>query len=226
MNESGKKEGRETKLKILIADDHAVVREGLKVILRREFPDAEFRVASTKQETLDLVREGQFNLLVLDLFMPDGNGFDVLQEVRLTQPRLAVLVFSSASEEQLGIRMLRAGSSGYLDKCSASESLGQAARKVLSGGKYVSPHLAELFALEADHGQTHLHESLSFRELQVLRLVVGGQCLKAIAADLTLSVKTVRTYRARLLGKLHLQSDVDLVHYALDHHLVEKSIAP
>jgi DNA-binding NarL/FixJ family response regulator len=226
MSESQKTAGQAVALRILIADDHAVVREGLKGLLGAEFPGAEFFFSATKQETLDAIRQGHLDLLVLDLFMPDGNGIDVLREVRQTHPRLAVLVFSSASEEQLGIRLLRAGAGGYLDKRSAAERLGEAARKVLSGGKYVSPALAELLAIEADPGKLHLHEKLSFRELQVLRMVVGGRCLKGIADDLTLSVKTVRTYGARLLGKLHLQSDVDLVHYALSHHLVEKSVAP
>lgn len=213
-------------LKILIADDHAVVREGMRVLLDEEFPQAEFRVAATIRETLESLHQNHLDLLVLDLFMPDGNGFEVLQEVQVSHPRLPVLVFSSAPEEQLGICVLRAGASGYLDKQTAPEHLAQAARKVLGGGRYVSATLAEQLAEEACRGAKPLHENLSAREFQILHLMVGGQCLKKIADDLSLSVKTVRTYRARLLAKLHIQSDVDLVHYALDHHLVEKNVAP
>ena len=209
---------------ILIADDHAVVRKGLEQLLAEEFPQAEFRGAATISETLEALRQRRWDILILDLFMPGGNGLAVLQEVRRNHPRLPVLVLSSAPEEQLGVRVLRAGASGYLDKQSAVEHLVQAARKVLDGGKYVSATLAELLAAEAGRGGQPLHEKLSEREFQVLHLVVMGRSLKEIAADLSLSVKTVRTFHARLLAKLHLQSDVELVHYALDHRLVEKIV--
>jgi len=213
-------------IQILIADDHSVVRQGLKQLLAEEFSEAEFRLSATITETLALIHEGPFDLVVLDLFMPDGNGLGVLKELRLTHPRLPVLVLSSASEEQLGLRVLRAGASGYLDKQTAPEHLVQAVRKVLGGGKYVSATMAEQLAAEAGRGDHPLHEELSAREFQILHLVVEGRCLKKIADDLSLSVKTIRTFHARLLGKLHLQSDVDLVHYALDHHLVEKKVVP
>jgi DNA-binding NarL/FixJ family response regulator len=211
---------------ILIADDHAVVREGLKQLLSGEFPQVEFRLASTVRETLEKIRQGRLDLLVLDLFMPDGNGLEALQEVRLIYPRLPVLVFSNASEEQLGMRMLRAGANGYLDKQSAPEKLVEAVRKILGGGRYLSMAIAEQLAEEIHHGDRPLHNNLSVREFQILHLVVNGRCLKKIASDLFLSVKTIRTYHARLLAKLRLQSDVDLVHYAMDHHLVERTVAP
>ena len=154
--------------------------------------------------------------------MPDGNGLGVLQKVRQNHPRLPVLVLSSAPEEQLELRVLRAGASGYLNKQTAPEHLVLAVRKVITGGKYISAKLAEQLATDvARHGQP-LHEKLSDREFQVMQLVVTGQSLKEIAGNLSLSVKTVRTFHARLLGKLRLQSDVDLVHYALEHRLVEK----
>jgi DNA-binding NarL/FixJ family response regulator len=213
-------------IRILIADDHAVVRGGLKQILAEEFPQAEFRLTATIRETLESVRQGKLDLLMLDLFLPDGNGLEVLQEVRLSHPRLPVLVLSSASEEQLGLRVLRAGASGYLDKQAAPESLVQAVRKVLAGGKYLSATMSAQIAAQVCRDDHPLHENLSSREFQILHLVVEGQGLKKIAGDLSLSVKTVRTFHARLLRKLHLQSDVDLVHYALDHHLVEKKAAP
>jgi DNA-binding NarL/FixJ family response regulator len=213
-------------ISILIADDHPVVRKGLQQLLAEEFPEAEFRGSATISETLESLRKRRWDILVLDLFMPDGNGLVVLQEVRQNHPRLPVLVLSSAPEEQLGARVLRAGASGYLDKQTAPEHLVQAVRKVLGGGKYVSATLAEQLATEAGRGGQPLHEKLSEREFQVLHLVVMGRSLKEIAGDLSLSVKTVRTFHARLLEKLHLQCDVDLVHYALDHHLVEKTAAP
>jgi two-component system invasion response regulator UvrY len=212
--------------RILIADDHAVVREGLKQLLAEEFPQAEFSSSATIPETTELLRHGRWDLLLLDLFMPGGNGFDILEEVRQNFPKLPVLVLSSAPEEEIGVRVLRAGACGYLDKRTAPECLVQAARKVLAGGKYVSEALAEQLAAEACHDGRPLHEALSSREFQILQLVVKGQSLKEIAGGLLLSVKTIRTFRARLLGKLHLQSDVDLVHYALDHSLVEKRVSP
>jgi two-component system, NarL family, invasion response regulator UvrY len=213
-------------LRILIADDHTVVREGLKWILAEEFPQVEFRLASTVPETLAALHEGHLDLLLLDLFMPGGNGLGVLQEVRRNHPRLPVLVLSSASEEQLGLRVLRAGASGYLNKQTAPEHLVQAVRKILEGGKYVSATMLEQLAAEASRTNHPLHEKLSAREFQVMHLVVEGRSLKEIAGDLSLSVKTIRTFHARLLEKLHLKSDVDLVHYALDHNLVEKNVAP
>lgn len=212
--------------RILIADDHAIVREGLKQLLAEDLLHAEFVCSATIPETLESLREGHWDLLLLDLFMPGGNGFAILQEVRQHHPSLPVLVLSSAPEEQLGVRVLRAGASGYLDKQTAPERLVQAVRKVLGGGKYVSAALAEQLATEAGRGDNPLHERLSDREFQILHLVVEGQSLKEIAGALSLSVKTIRTFHARLLGKLHLQSDVDLVHYALDQGLVEKRVSP
>lgn len=213
-------------IRILIADDHAVVREGLKQLLTEQFPQAEFRGAATISETLAFLREGRWDVLVLDLFMPGGNGLGVLVEVRRSNPWLPVLVLSSAPEEQMGVRVLRAGASGYLNKQTAPEHLVLAVRKVLAGGKYVSSTLAEKLAIEASRGGKLLHEELSDREFEILNLVVMGRSLKEIAGDLDLSIKTVRTFHSRLLAKLHLQCDVDLVHYALDHRLIERRLEP
>jgi two-component system, NarL family, invasion response regulator UvrY len=212
--------------RILIADDHATVREGMKQLLAEEFPQTEFCTAATIPETLELLRDARWDLLALDLFMPGGNGFVVLEDVRQNHPRLPVLVLSSAPEEQLGVRVLRAGASGYLDKQTAPERLVQAVHKLLAGGKYISPALAELLAAEAGRGDRPLHERLSNREFQILSLVVEGRSLKEIAGALSLSVKTIRTFHARLLGKLRLHSDVDLVHYAMNQGLVEKHLYP
>jgi two-component system invasion response regulator UvrY len=212
--------------RILIADDHATVREGLKQLLAEDFPQAEFCFAATIPEALKLLRDAKWDLLLLDLFMPGGNGFVVPEEVRQYYPRLPVLVLSSAPEEQLGVRVLRAGASGYLDKQTAPECLVQAVHKLLAGNRFVSTVLAELLAAEAGRGDRPLHAMLSNREFQILSLVVEGQSLKEIASALSLSVKTIRTFHARLLAKLHLQSDVDLVHYAIDQGLVEKHLYP
>ncbi|SPE50921.1 Two component transcriptional regulator, LuxR family [Verrucomicrobia bacterium] len=213
-------------VRILIADDHAVVREGLKQILAEEFPQTEFCGSATIPETLESLRQRRWDLLLLDLFMPDGGGLEVLQDVRQNHPLLPVLVLSSAPEEELAVRVLRAGASGYLDKQTAPEHLVQAVRKILGGGRYVSATLAEQLATEAGRGGQALHEKLSDREFQVLHSVVAGRSLKQIADELSLSVKTIRTFHARLLQKLRLQNDVDLVHYALEHRLVEKRPAP
>ena len=206
-------------IKILIADDHAVVRAGLRQILTEAFPAARFLECDDFPETLKSIRERGCDLVVLDLFMPEGNGLEVLRELRESHTHLPVLVLSSAPEEQMGVRVLRTGASGYLNKQAAPEHLVQAVRKVLGGGKYVSPALAEQLATEAGHSQP-LHEKLSARELQVLHLVVKGRSIKDIAGELSLSQKTIRTFHARILAKLHLQSDVELVLYAQQQFLV------
>ncbi len=213
-------------IRILVADDHAVVRAGLRQILEEEFSGAKFHGSATIQETLELLRDQRWDILVLDLFMPGGSGLGFLHQVHQNHPLLPILVLSSAPEEQLGVCVLRAGASGFLNKQTAPEHLVQAVRKVLEGGKFVSATLAEQLAAEAGGGGQLLHEKLSDREFQVLHLVVNGRSLKEIAGDLSLSVKTIRTFHARLLEKLRLQSDVDLVHYALEHRLMEKNVAP
>jgi DNA-binding NarL/FixJ family response regulator len=208
-------------ISILLADDHAVVREGLKQILAEAFPEAAFQASSTIPNLRQNLREQRWDVLVLDLFMPGATGLSVLREIRQTHPQVPVLVLSSAPEEQLAVSVLRAGASGYLNKQAAPEHLVQAIRKLLVGGKYVSPTLAEQLIQEVERVDRPLHEKLSDREFQVLHLVVMGHSLKEIAVELSLSVKTIRTFRARLLEKLRLQSDVDLVHYAQRHQLVE-----
>jgi DNA-binding NarL/FixJ family response regulator len=208
--------------RILIADDHAVLREGLKQILAEEFPQAVFGEAGTTQETLRFLREQPWDLLVLDIFMPGRSGLEVLQEVRRSQPLLPVLVLSSAPEEQLALRVLKAGASGYLNKQAAPEELVRAVRKVLAGRKYVSPALAELLAEEINRAGRPAHEQLSDREFQVMRLLVAGRTLKEIAAELCLSVKTISTFHTRIRVKLKVQNDVEMVHYALEHRLTER----
>jgi DNA-binding NarL/FixJ family response regulator len=210
--------------RILIADDHAMLREGLKQILAEEFAGAEFGEAATTAETLQQLRTQPWDVLILDINMPGRNGMDVLNDARRSYPRLPVLVLSSTPEDQLGIRTLRAGARGYLNKQSAAEELVNAIRKVLAGGRYLTPALSEKLVEELDRDPTRPpHELLSNREFQVFKLLVAGRCVKEIAAELSLSVKTISTYRSRVLDKLRVRNEVELAHYAHEHGLFDAS---
>jgi two-component system, NarL family, invasion response regulator UvrY len=209
-------------MNILIADDHMLLRQGLKQILADEFAGARLVEAESTPKTIEHLGRERWDLLILDIFMPGRNGLEVLREARQNQPDLPVLVLSSAPEEQLALRVLKAGASGYLNKQTASENLVLAVKKLLQGGKYVSPALAELLATEVTRPTQLPHENLSDREFQVLRLLVAGNTLKEIAAELSLSVKTISTFHIRIWEKLRVRNDVELVHYALDHGLVDR----
>ncbi len=206
--------------RILIADDHVVLRQGLKQVLADGFPDAEFGEAGTVQETLTQLRQKTWDLLVLDIFMPEGGGLEVLAE---WGRKLAVLVLSSAPEEQMALRVLRAGAAGYLNKQVAPEELVKAAGRLLSGGRYLSPlKVADVLC----DSSSPSHEKLSTREFQVLQLVALGRSLNEIAAEWSLSPKTISTFHASLLNKLRLRNDIELTHYALDHGLIERTLPP
>src|SRR5579864_5565270 len=209
-------------MRILLADDHALLRQGLIQILSDEFPEAQFRETGTTQETLECLVEGPWDVVVLDVFMPGRSGLEVLDAVRQMQQRPPVLVLSSAPEEQMAVRVLRAGASGYLNKQAAPDHLVQAVRKLMQGGKYVSVSLAERLASEAGRPSQAPHEKLSDREFQVMRLLVAGKSLKEVANELSLSVKTISTFHTRIWEKLGVKNDVELVHYALEHHLAEE----
>jgi len=208
-------------IRILIADDHPIVRRGLKQILADERDFAVLGEAQNGQEVLQLLHQQQWDVLVLDINMPQMSGLEVLQEVKLRWPDLPVLVMSIHSDEQFGVRALRAGSAGYLTKESAPEELVKAIRKVHGGGKYISPSLGEqlVSALQAG-GDRPLHELLSNREFEILCLISSGKTVSEIAEQLILSVKTVSTYRARILEKMNLHSNAELMHYAIRHGLV------
>jgi two-component system, NarL family, invasion response regulator UvrY len=209
-------------IKILIADDHPIVRQGLRQILA-DIPDMEVAgEAANAQETLDQVRVGGWDVLVLDITMPDRSGFDILKELKLEQPQLPVLVLSIHAEEQLAVRVLKAGASGYLTKENAPNELVKAICKVVSGGKYISPALAEslAFGLEADSTRLR-HETLSDREFQVAQMIASGKTLAEIAQELSLSAKTVSTYRTRLLEKMNLTTNAEIIRYALENGLIE-----
>ena len=209
-------------IRALIADDHAVVRQGLKQIIG-DLPEMMVAGEATNgQEVLDKVRAETWDVVVLDISMPDRSGLDVLKQLRSERPKLPVLVLSMHSEDQYAVRVLKAGASGYLTKDSAPDELVKAIRKVVSGGTYVSSFLAEKLAFEIGTDSSRLpHETLSDREFQVLRLIAAGESVTEIAAELYLSVKTVSTYRARLLQKMNLTTNAELIHYAMHNHLID-----
>lgn len=209
-------------MRILIADDHPIMRRGLRDILIRELERPIFGEAQSADEVLQQARSQKWDLLILDLTMSGRSGLDVLRDLKREQPELPVLVLSMHSEQQYGRRVLKAGASGYLNKESAPEELVQAVRKVLTGGCYVSPKLAERLALDL-HLETDplADDRLSDRELEVLRMLGSGWTNSQIADQLHLSVTTVSTHRARILEKLNMSSTADLIRYALSNHLVE-----
>lgn len=209
-------------IKILIADDHPVVREGLKQIISKASDLVVEGEALNGQDVIDLMAAGSFDVIVLDLNMPGRDGFEILRELRKTHVHLPILILSIYPEDQVGIRVLRAGASGFLSKDSAPKELINAIRKIHSGGKYVSPALAEKLAVEVTMRDVEVpHKGLSDREFQVLCMIASGKSIREIAETLSLSEKTVRTYRERLLEKMKLRNDVELTHYAIQHNLIE-----
>ena len=209
-------------IKVLIADDHAVVRQGLKRILQDTHEMMVAGEAVNGQEVLKKVRAEPWDVVILDISMPGHSGLDILKELEHERPKLPVLVLSMHSEDQFAMRVLRAGASGYLTKDSAPDELVKAVRKVARGGKYVSPLLAEKLAYEIGPDSNKLpHETLSDREFQVLRMIATGKAVGEIATELSLSPKTISTYRARLLQKMNLTSNAELIHYAIQNHLID-----
>jgi two-component system, NarL family, invasion response regulator UvrY len=208
-------------MKILLADDHAVVRRGLKQILTDEFKNASYGEARNAQEALDLVWKQNWDVVVLDITMPGRSGLDVLQEIKRSKPRLPVLVLSMHPENQFAVRVLKSGASGYMTKESAPDELVGAVKRVLAGGRYVSNTLAENLAASLSVNQKAPQEKLSDREFQVLRLIASGRMVSEIAGELSLSVKTISTYRARILEKMGMKNNAELMHYAIQHRLVE-----
>jgi two-component system, NarL family, invasion response regulator UvrY len=209
-------------IRILIADDHAILRRGLKEILVRELEGAVCGEAGNAQEVLVQVQSGEWDLVILDVTMPGRSGLDIIKDLKAARPRLPVLVLSVHPEGQLGKRALKAGASGYLNKESAPEELIQAMRKVLDGGLYVSSELAEKLAMDLrEDGGCPPHEALSGREFEVLRLIASGKTVTQIADDLHLSVPTVSTHRAHVLKKLKMTTTAELISYAVRNHLVD-----
>jgi two-component system, NarL family, invasion response regulator UvrY len=211
-----------SRLRVLIADDHPIVRRGVRGILEDASDVGELGEAETPQQVLDLVRARPWDVLLLDLGLPGRGGLEVLKDVRQEYPKLPVLILSMQPESQYAIRALRAGASGYLTKESAPEKLLVAIRKVHAGGRYVSAALAEQLAAEIGvDADTPPHSRLSDREFEVMRMLAAGRSVSQVAEQLSLSVKTISTYRARVLEKMGLATNADLTQYALRNHLIE-----
>jgi len=207
---------------ILIADDHAVVRRGLREILADALPDAEFSEAGNGDEVVSQLSKTTVSLLVLDISMPGRSGVDVLRDVKHDYPRLPVIILSGHPEEQYAVRCLRAGASAYINKESASEELAIATRKILSGGRYMSASLAEkLIANLDENADKPLHESLSDREHEVMKMIAAGVPLTEIGERLHVSVKTISSYRARIMEKMQMKSNAELTRYAVSNGLIE-----
>jgi two-component system, NarL family, invasion response regulator UvrY len=207
-------------IRVLIADDHPVVRQGLKQILLKTSNLMVTGEAADGHEALQKAQSEPWDVMVLDINMPGRSGFDILKELNRDQSKLPVLVLSMHSEDDFAMHILKAGASGYLTKESAPTELVNAILKIVNGGKYISPTLAEKLAFGKDFGPDRpLHESLSNREFQVMQMMGRGKTAMEIADELALSVKTVSTYRARILKKMSLKSNAEIIRYAIQNHL-------
>jgi two-component system, NarL family, invasion response regulator UvrY len=209
-------------IKILIADDHAIVREGLKQILADTKDITVVGDAENGNDAIKLARLSEADVLLLDISMPDKSGIEVLKQIKKETPQIAVLMLSMHREDQYAIRSLKAGAAGYLNKQSAPAELVDAIRQVAAGRKYISPALAQELANQiGDDRNLPLHETLSDREYQTLIMIGSGKTVSDIALELSLSVKTISMYRTRLLQKMKLRHNAELTHYAIKNHLVE-----
>ena len=208
-------------MKVLVADDHAVVREGLKRILTQDQGIQVVAEAADGTAALARAREADPDIVVLDMSMPGRGGLETLQELKRLWPTLGVLVLSMHPEDQYAVRVLREGADGYLSKESAAEELIGALRKIHGGGKYVSPSLAERLAQTVERGfEGPPHEQLSTREFQVMVLIAQGRTVSEIGDELHLSVKTISTYRTRILEKMGMKNNAELMHYAIEEGIV------
>ena len=209
-------------LNVLLVDDHEIVREGLKRVLSLSLSEVSYFESGTGQGALDAMSKEEIQIAILDINLPDKDGLELLKEIKLLRPSVPVLILSLYEERQYALRALKGGAAGYLTKDMAGESLAAAVQKVLRGGIYISPSLAERMGRDLiGQGEALPHEALSDREYEVLRLLSEGKSLTEIAGMLSLSDKTISTYRARMLQKLKLKTTAALIRYALDHQLVE-----
>lgn len=208
-------------LRILIADDHTVVRKGLRQILLDEFPAAIIEEVADAEELIKKVMAAQWDVVVSDLSMPGRSGLDAVQQIKLSHPGLPVLILSIHPEEQYALRALKSGASGYLSKDTAPDELVKAVQKVLLGKKYISQAIAEKLANSFSADSTlNPHETLSDREFDVMKLLANGKSVSEIAEMLLLSVTTVSTYRARVMVKMNMKSNSDLTRYAIENNLI------
>jgi two-component system, NarL family, invasion response regulator UvrY len=208
-------------IRILVVDDHAIVREGLKQILGDVSDMAVLAEAGNGQEAMDQIHRQTFDVILMDISMPGRSGLEILKDMKNEHPKLPVLILSMHPEEQYAIRALRAGAAGYMNKSSAPDELIGAIRKVSAGRKYVSPSVAEKLAFELGSDQTRLpHELLSDREYQVMMMLAAGKSVSEIGQELCLSVKTISTYRSRIMEKMNLKKNAELTLYAVQNHLL------
>ncbi|HEX9657725.1 MAG TPA: response regulator transcription factor [Bacteroidota bacterium] len=209
-------------IRVFIADDHALIREGLKKILKEESDMVVVGEASRAGEVVDILGETTVDIIVLDISMPDRSGLELLKDIKHLYPKIHVLMLSIHPEDRFAIRALKAGAAGYVTKESASDELVKAIRRVVLGGKYVSANLAEHLASELNvTSEKPPHQTLSDREYEVMCLLASGKTLKQIAENLTLSLSSVNTYRSRILHKMNMTSSAELMHYAINNRLVD-----
>ena len=209
-------------IKILIADDHAIVREGLKQIVAEETDMKVTGEAANANELFELLASDDWEIVVLDINMPGKSGLEALKEMKTRNIKVPVLILSMFSEDQYGLRAIKAGAAGYLKKVSAPTELVSAIRKIVGGGKYIGPTLAEKLAENVDmNNKNALHQNLSDREYQIMCLISFGKSAEEIAEELAISIHTVYSYRNRILEKMHLKSNVELTQYAIQHKLIE-----
>jgi len=209
-------------IKILIVDDHAVVRKGVRQILEDANEISVYGEASNGREAIQLCMQTDFDIALLDIALPDTNGIEVLKQLRHLKPKIRVLILSMYPEEQYALRALQAGAAGYLTKDSAPDELVEAIHKVCAGGKYVTTSLAESMAAHMTEGYTKLpHESLSDRESEVMHLLASGKSTSEIAAMLSISPKSVSTYRTRIMEKLGATNSAEIIHYAYQNRLIQ-----
>ncbi|MDB6111336.1 MAG: LuxR family transcriptional regulator [Pedosphaera sp.] len=208
-------------IRILIADDHAILRKGLIDTLKEDLGEVQFGEAENARQAIEQIHKGKWDLALVDIDMAGQSGLEALKEIRKSNPKLPVLIISMYPEAEFAVRAMKDGASGYVTKQSAPEELIVAVKKVLGGGRYVSPALAERLVNQLQRPAEQLpHERLSDRELQVLRMIATGRTQKEIAFELSLSIKTVSTYHARICEKMGMHSDVELARYALRNKVV------
>ena len=209
-------------IKILVADDHAIVREGLKQIVAEESDMIVAGEAPNATELFTFINNESWDIIVLDINMPGKSGLEALKEIKIQHPKIPVLILSMFGEDQYGIRAIKAGASGYLKKVSAPNELVSAIRKIVNGGKYINPSLAEKLADIVDKRSSELpHDYLSDREYQIMCSIASGKSAEEIADELALSIHTIYTYRNRILEKMSLKSNVELTQYAIQNKLIE-----
>jgi len=209
-------------LKILLADDHAIIREGIIKTLTSNFPDASFNEASDAAGVLNHIHKTRFDLVILDISMPGRNGLDILKEVKLNYPEIPVIILSMYPEDQFALRSIRDGASAYLTKDISSNELSFAIKKILRGEKYITTSLMDLMTDDLrNKNNKEAHERLSDREYQVFLLIASGKNVSSIACELSLSVKTISVYRSSILKKMNLKNNAEITHYAFKHKLVE-----